>query len=81
MLVHDREPPERPSGPPGREPVEPDWRLLAWIATAVALFFLGFREPDPSASFALVFAGFFAALKAFERVVGGDGRGLRDWRQ
>jgi hypothetical protein len=81
MLIDAREPPGRAPGPGPPDPIEPNWRLWGWIAGSVALLVLAQQELSDPVAVVLVFGAFFAACKAFDTVVGGDGRGLRDWRQ
>jgi hypothetical protein len=77
LLIDTRPPP----APDGRDPVEPNWRIVGWALVCLGLLVLAVRDTGSGAGVVLVLLALFAALKAFDAFLGGDGRGLRDWRQ
>jgi hypothetical protein len=74
VLIDDRVPPadERPA-------VEPNWRVIGWLAVAAVLVFAGVRTTGVVA-YVIICATVYAVCKA-ALSVGGYDYGLREWKQ
>jgi hypothetical protein len=74
VLIDDRVPPrdERPA-------IEPNWRVIGWLAVSGVLVFAGIRTTG-FAAYLIICATVFAVCKALTSV-GGYDYGLREWRQ
>jgi hypothetical protein len=77
MLVDDRAPPPPLEG--RRTPVEPNWRMWAWIAVLAVLGFAALHAHG-FVGYLVVCAAFAAGCKAAAAVVDYAG-GLTEWRQ
>jgi hypothetical protein len=77
LLIDTRQP--RPE-PPAR-PRRLEWRPSRASVLSVALLVIGTASGGGIASLALVLAGFALGCFALNRAVGGDGRGLSEYRQ
>ena len=77
MLIDDRAPPSPVEG--GPRPVEPNWRMWAWIAVTAVLAFAAFHATGFAGYLVLcgaVGSGCKAATAALDY-----GGGLTEWRQ
>lgn len=74
MLIDDRSPP-----PAERAAIEPNWRVLSWLAIAAVLVFAGVHATG-FVAYLIICATVYAVCKAAVSV-GGYDYGLREWRQ
>jgi hypothetical protein len=74
VLIDDRVPPadDRPA-------VEPNWRMVGWLAAAAVLVFAGVHTTG-FAAYLIICATVYAVCKAAVSV-GSYDFGLREWRQ
>jgi hypothetical protein len=77
LLIDTRQPPPEP---PGRRP-HLDWRPSRASVLGVVLLVTGTTSGGGIVSLALVLVGFALGCFALLRAVGGDGRGLSEYRQ
>jgi len=74
VLIDDQVPSDA-----GRQPVEPNWRLIGWLAAAAILVFAGIHATG-FVAYLILCATVFAVCKAAVSV-GSYEFGLREWRQ
>jgi hypothetical protein len=73
VLIDDRLPDD------GHHPIEPNWRLIGWLAVAAVLVFAGIHASGFIA-YLIICATVYAVCKAAVSV-GSYEFGLREWRQ
>lgn len=74
MLIDDRIPPDD-----GRASIEPNWRLIGWLAVAAVLVFAGVHTTG-FVAYLILCATVYAVCRALVSV-GSYDFGLREWRQ
>jgi hypothetical protein len=74
VLIDDRVPPDD-----GRQPIEPNWRLIGWLAAAAILVFAGIHASG-FVAYLILCATVYSVCKALVSV-GSYEFGLREWRQ
>ena len=75
MLIDDRVPPPEQD----RQPIEPNWRVIGWLAAAGVLVFAGVHTSGFIA-YLIICATVYAVSRALVSVSSYD-FGLREWRQ
>jgi hypothetical protein len=76
MLIDDRTPAPHEDG---RRAIEPNWRVIGWIAAAAILIFAG-GHASGFAVFLIICAAVYAVCRAMTELVD-YADGLREWRQ
>jgi hypothetical protein len=76
VLIDDRAPPPLNDG---RRAIEPNWRVIGWIAVAAILIFAG-SHASGFTVFLIICAAVYAVCRAMTELVD-YADGLREWRQ
>ena len=76
VLIDDRVPPPARDE---RRPIEPNWRVIGWLAAAAVLIFAGVHTTGFTA-YLIICATVYAVCKAIVSIRTYD-FGLREWRQ